>query len=96
MAKVPGFAKAIAGRWRLVEMDNWDSDFLDLVEDHHSTATDQSGRPVPTRSNSGNHETYRPSGKSSSIRRLEMIVIGSVGPPKPIKLQTAIKASAGM
>jgi hypothetical protein len=37
MAKVPGFAKAIAGRWRLVEMDNWDSDFLDLVEEAHLT-----------------------------------------------------------
>ena len=23
MAKVPGFAKAFAGRWRIVEMDNW-------------------------------------------------------------------------
>lgn len=28
MAKVPGFAKAFAGRWRIVEMDNWDGDFL--------------------------------------------------------------------
>src|SRR5580692_10790976 len=37
MAKVPGFAKAIAGRWRLVEMNNWDSDFLDLVEEAHLT-----------------------------------------------------------
>ena len=35
MAKVPGFAKAFAGRWRIVEMDNWDSDFLDLVEEAH-------------------------------------------------------------
>ena len=33
MAKVPGFAKAFAGCWRIVEMDNWDSDFLDLVEE---------------------------------------------------------------
>ncbi|WP_156436176.1 hypothetical protein [Bradyrhizobium pachyrhizi] len=33
MAKVPGFAKSFAGRWRIVEMDNWDSDFLDLVEE---------------------------------------------------------------
>lgn len=33
MAKVPGFAKAFAGRWRIVEMDKWDSDFLDLVEE---------------------------------------------------------------
>jgi hypothetical protein len=37
MAKVPGFARAIAGRWHLVEMDNWDSDFLDLVEEAHLT-----------------------------------------------------------
>ena len=38
MAKVPRFVKAFfvkafAGRWRIVEMDNWDSDFLDLVEE---------------------------------------------------------------
>ncbi|MBR0801662.1 hypothetical protein JQ615_40660 [Bradyrhizobium jicamae] len=37
MAKVGGFAKAFAGRWRIVEMDNWDSDFLDLVEEAHLT-----------------------------------------------------------
>jgi hypothetical protein len=37
MAKVPRFAKAFAGRWRIVEMDNWDSDFLDLVEKAHLT-----------------------------------------------------------
>jgi hypothetical protein len=34
---VPRFAKAFAGRWRIVEMDNWDSDFLDLVEEVHLT-----------------------------------------------------------
>ena len=45
MAKVPGFAKAIAGRWRLVEMDNWDSDFLDLVEEAHLTFE---GKSSPT------------------------------------------------
>ena len=37
MAKVPGVAKAFAGRWRIVEMDNWGSDFLDLVEEAHLT-----------------------------------------------------------
>ncbi|MFK4654247.1 hypothetical protein ABIF97_004181 [Bradyrhizobium japonicum] len=37
MAKVPRFAKAFAGCWRIVEMDNWDSDFLDLVEEVHLT-----------------------------------------------------------
>jgi hypothetical protein len=35
MARRPHFAKAFAGRWRIVEMDNWDSDFLDLVEEAH-------------------------------------------------------------
>jgi hypothetical protein len=35
MAKVPAFAKAFNGRWRIVEMDNWDNDFLDLVEEAH-------------------------------------------------------------
>jgi len=34
---VPGLAKAIAGRWRIVEMDTWDSGFLDLVERAHLT-----------------------------------------------------------
>ena len=39
MAKVPAFAKAFAGRWRIVEMDVWDNDFLDLVEEAHLTFT---------------------------------------------------------
>jgi hypothetical protein len=37
IAKVPGFAKAHAGRWRIVEMDVWDNDFLNLVEEAHLT-----------------------------------------------------------
>jgi hypothetical protein len=37
MAKIPTFAKAFAGRWRIVEMDVWDNDFLDLVEEAHIT-----------------------------------------------------------
>ena len=37
MAKVPAFAKAFAGRWRIVEMDVWDNDVLDLVEEAHLT-----------------------------------------------------------
>ena len=28
MAKLPAFAKAFVGRWRIVEMDIWDKDFL--------------------------------------------------------------------
>jgi hypothetical protein len=37
MAKVPAFAKAFSGRWRITEMDVWDNDFLDLVEEAHIT-----------------------------------------------------------
>ena len=37
MAKVPAFAKVFAGRWRIVEMDVWDNEFLDLVEEAHLT-----------------------------------------------------------
>ena len=35
MAKVPAFAKAFAGRWRIVEMDVWETDVLDLGEEAH-------------------------------------------------------------
>jgi hypothetical protein len=31
------FAKASAGRWRIIKMDNWDGDFVDLVEEAHLT-----------------------------------------------------------
>ena len=37
MAKLPAFAKVFAGRWRIVEMDVGDKDFLDLVETAHLT-----------------------------------------------------------
>ncbi|MET4608361.1 hypothetical protein ABIB90_007867 [Bradyrhizobium sp. JR4.1] len=37
MARVPSFAKTFAGRWRIVEMDNWDTAFLDLVKEVHLT-----------------------------------------------------------
>ena len=37
MPKVSAFAKAFAGRWRIVEMDAWDNAFLDLVEEAHIT-----------------------------------------------------------
>ncbi len=39
MPKVPAFAQAFAGRWRIVEMDAWDNAFLDLVEEAHITFT---------------------------------------------------------
>ena len=37
MAKVAAFAKAFAGRWRIVEMDAFDHDVLDLAEAAHIT-----------------------------------------------------------
>ncbi len=37
MAKVPAFARAFAGRWRIVEMDVLDNNVLDLVEEAHLT-----------------------------------------------------------
>ena len=37
MAKVPGFAKAFVGRWRIVETDVWENDVLNLVEEAHLT-----------------------------------------------------------
>jgi hypothetical protein len=40
MAKGAAVAKAFAGRWRIVEMDVWDSDFLDLVAEAHLTFRD--------------------------------------------------------
>ena len=44
MAKFPAFAKAFAGRWRIVEMDVWDNDVLDEVEEAHITFKDSAGR----------------------------------------------------
>ncbi len=35
MAKASAFAKAFAGRWRIVKTDVWDDEFLDLVEQAH-------------------------------------------------------------
>jgi hypothetical protein len=37
MKRVPAFAKAFSGRWRVVEMDQWGNDVLDLVEEAHLT-----------------------------------------------------------
>ena len=39
MPKVPSFAKAFAGRWRIVERDTWDNAFLDLVGEAPLTFT---------------------------------------------------------
>lgn len=35
MPKFPAFAKAVADRWCIIEMDNWDDTFLSLVEEAH-------------------------------------------------------------
>ena len=37
MDRVLAFAKVLAGRWRIVEMDHWDNDVRDLVADAHRT-----------------------------------------------------------
>ena len=37
MAKVPAFSRAFAGPWRIVEMDTWGNDVLDLGEEAHLT-----------------------------------------------------------
>ena len=37
MAKAPVFAKAFAGRWRIVETSVWDNDVLNEVEQAHIT-----------------------------------------------------------
>lgn len=42
MKRRPAFARAFKGRWRIVEMNQWDNDYLDLVEEAHITFTDKS------------------------------------------------------
>jgi hypothetical protein len=37
LARATKDEEAFAGRWRIVEMDNWDSAFLDLVGQAHVT-----------------------------------------------------------
>ena len=37
IANVPASAKVFAGRWRIVEMDVWDRDVLDIGEEAHLT-----------------------------------------------------------
>ena len=46
MAKLPAFAKAFASRWRIVEIDIWDKDFLDLVETAHLTFKGATGGEI--------------------------------------------------
>jgi hypothetical protein len=46
MAKVPALAKTFAGRWRIVESDTWDNDFLDLVEKAHITFRGSANREI--------------------------------------------------
>jgi hypothetical protein len=40
-SRTPAFARAFAGRWRIVEMDQWED--LDLLEPAHITFTGKDG-----------------------------------------------------
>jgi hypothetical protein len=46
MPKRRTLAAAFAGRWRIVEMDTWDNEFLDLVEEAHITFEGASGGEI--------------------------------------------------
>ncbi len=46
MARVPAFARVFAGRWRIVETDNWDSDFRGLVKAAHLSFDGASGSEI--------------------------------------------------
>src|SRR5690606_38885902 len=46
MARTPAFARAFAGRWRIVEMDVWDNDFLDLVAQAHLPFEGETGGEI--------------------------------------------------
>jgi hypothetical protein len=37
MTRMPAFAKSFACRWRIVQTDSWDNDFLNLVQEAHVT-----------------------------------------------------------
>lgn len=39
MKRPTGIAKVFTGRWRIVEMDSWPDDYLNLVEPAHITFT---------------------------------------------------------
>nr|WP_223153718.1 hypothetical protein [Bradyrhizobium japonicum] len=76
MAKVPGFAMAFVGRRRIVETDNWDSDFLDLSKRRISPSSEiafgalkgswtcamapATDRPAPSSQGKGTTTTIRP------------------------------------
>lgn len=46
MARVPAFARAFAGRWRIVEMDVWDNEVIDEFEEAHITFVGSSGGEI--------------------------------------------------
>lgn len=46
MARTPAFARAFVGRWRIVEMDVWDNDFLDLVAQANLTFEGETGGEI--------------------------------------------------
>ena len=61
MAKLPAFAKAFVGRWRIVEMDVWDKDFLDLVETAHLTfkGAADGGKTHKSRNSKGDYKVEK-------------------------------------
>ncbi|MER9631004.1 hypothetical protein [Mesorhizobium sp. M0296] len=69
MAKVPGFAKAFAGRWHIIEMDVWDNDFLDPVEEAHLTfkgSADGESNPCLTWEGTGRPDRAGPSNANAT------------------------------
>ncbi len=46
MARRPAFAKAFAGRWRIVEMDTWSDDVLDIGGQAHIAFTGAQGGEI--------------------------------------------------
>lgn len=46
MARLSALSAAFIGRWRIVEMDKWDDEFLDLVETAHITFEPDGGGEI--------------------------------------------------
>ncbi|WGR97989.1 hypothetical protein MTX26_27230 [Bradyrhizobium sp. ISRA443] len=64
MAKMRGFA----GRWCIIEMNNWNNDFIDLVEGAHLTFEGKSDGKLPSA-----RETVRPAQSSHGRGTTTMI-----------------------
>ena len=66
MVKPPAFAKAFAGRWRIVETDVWDNDVLDEVEEAHITFGPGSDGEIVLIAISGSMESAKAMKRSAS------------------------------